>query len=87
MAKVRPNKPRAGHKVRLIVTVGGDLGVVAVGQVKITVDGHTVTKTLRAGGLKLKLKKLGKGKHKVKVVYLGSANVVGSSATVKFKAS
>ena len=40
---------------------------------KIKVGGKTVTKTLKNGKLKLSLGKFGKGTHKVKVVYLGSA--------------
>ena len=36
-------------------------------------DGDTITRTLKDGKLKLNLGKFAKGKHKVKVTYLGSA--------------
>jgi predicted extracellular nuclease len=83
-AKVKPKKPKAGRTVKLKVTVVGDNGVEATGQVKIKVGNKTKTKTLKNGKLKLNLGKFGKGKHKVKVVYLGSATVEGSKDKVTF---
>jgi hypothetical protein len=86
-ADVKPDHPTPKKKVRLSVEVDGTHGVEATGQVKITVAGDTVTKTLKNGKVKLNLGTFGKGTHKVKVVYLGSGNVEGSTDTVRFTVS
>ena len=86
-AKVKPKNPTTKQKVKLTVKVQGANGVEATGQVKIKVDGKTITKTLKDGKLKLNLGKFGKGKHKVKVTYLGSTTVEESQDTVTFTVS
>ena len=86
-ATVKPTSPTIHQKVKLTVQVEGSDGVEATGQVTIKVGGKTVTKTLTDGTLKLNLGRFGKGKHKVKVAYLGSASVEGSTDTVKFTVS
>jgi 5'-nucleotidase len=86
-ATVKPKNPTKNTKVKLIVKVEGSDGVEITGQVKIKVGGDTITKTLEDGKLKLNLGKFAKGKHKVKVIYLGSATVEGSTDTVKFTVS
>ena len=86
-ADVKPNNLTPKKKVKLIVDVDGSNGVEATGQVKIKVDGDTITKTLKNGKLKLNLGKFGKGKHKVKVTYLGSSTVEGSDDKVTFTVS
>ncbi len=83
-AKVKPKKVTPKKKVKLKIDVEGDHGVEATGQVKIKVDGETVTKTLKNGKLTLNLGKFGKGTHKVKVEYLGSALLEGSKTKVTF---
>ena len=84
---MKPKNPAKNTKVKLIVKVEGSNGVEITGQVKIKVGGDTITKTLKNGKLKLNLGKFPKGKHKVKVTYLGSTNVEGSTDTVKFTVS
>jgi hypothetical protein len=86
-ATVKPKNPTTKQKVKLTVEVDGANGVEATGKVKIKVDGETITKTLQNGKLKLNLGKFGKGKHKVKVTYLGSATVEDSKDTVTFTVS
>jgi hypothetical protein len=86
-AKVKPKNPTTKQKVALTVKVKGDNGVEATGKVKIKVDGETITKTLKDGRLELNLGKFGKGKHKVKVTYLGSTTVEESQDTVTFTVS
>ena len=86
-AKVKPNHPKRGHKVKLKVGVDGDNGVEATGKVKVTVDGETVTKTLKNGKLTLNLGPFGKGTYKVKVVYLGSDTLEDSKDKVTFTVS
>jgi hypothetical protein len=83
-ADIKPNHPTKKQKVKLTVKVDGANGVEATGQVKVIVDGESRTKTLEDGKLKLNLGKFGKGKHKVKVVYLGSSTVEGSDTKVTF---
>ena len=78
-ADVKPNNLTPKKKVKLIVEVEGSDGVEATGKVKIKVDGDTMTKKLKNGKLKLDLGKFGKGKHKVKMTYLGSSTVEGST--------
>ncbi len=86
-AKVKPAKPKAGNKVKLKIDVDGDNGVEATGKVKIKVGGDTIKATLKNGKVTVNLGKLGKGKHKVKVTYLGSTFVEDSTDTVKFTVS
>jgi hypothetical protein len=86
-AKVKPKKPSAGHKVRLKVSVKADDGSVVTGEVKIKVGKKKKTVTLANGKAEVNLGKFGKGKHKVKVVYLGSSTVEGSKDKVTFKVS
>ena len=83
-AKVKPQQPTTNQKVKLTVKVETTTGVEATGKVEITADGDTDTKTLNNGTLKLNLGKFGKGKHKVKVVYLGTSNIEGSKAKETF---
>ena len=86
-AKVIPGKPKAGNKVTLKIDVDGDNGVEVTGQVKIKVDGETLTKTLKNGKLTLNLGRFGKGTYKVKVEYLGSTLLENSKTKVTFKVS
>jgi 5'-nucleotidase len=81
---VLPAKPRPGTKITLTVTVQGANGVLATGQVNVTVDGATVTKTLTDGKLALNIGKLGKGTHQVTVAYLGSSTLAGSETSLTF---
>ncbi len=88
--KVKPHRPKAGHKVRLKVTVDGASGVAATGQVQIQVKGgktKTKTVTLENGMVKLNLGRFRKAGKKVTVTitYLGSDQLLGSSDTVKFR--
>ena len=84
-ADVKPDHPKKNQKVTLTVKVTGANGVEATGQVKVIVDGDTVaTKSLDNGKLKLNLGKFAKGKHKVRVIYLGSSTVEGSTDKVTF---
>jgi 5'-nucleotidase len=86
-AKVSPKKPKKGKKVKVSVTVTATDGVpTAGGKVTIRVKGKDLTATVGANGkVKVNLGKLKKGSYKVKVVYLGSDNVAGSTDTVKFR--
>jgi 5'-nucleotidase len=84
-ADIKPNHPTTKQKVKLTVKVTGANGVEATGKVKVIVDGEAVTKTLDGGKLKLNLGKFAKGKHKVRVIYLGSSTVEGSATKVRFR--
>jgi len=83
-ADVKPDNLTPKKKVKLTVEVKVVNGLEATGQVKITVGGDTVTRTLKNGELELNLGKFDQGTHKVKVVYLGTANIEGSKDTVTF---
>jgi hypothetical protein len=83
-AKVTPKHPKAGHKVRLKITVEGANGVQATGQVQVKVGGKTLTATLENGRAKLNIGSFAKGKRHVTVTYLGSASVAGSTVKVTF---
>jgi len=71
-----------GAQVTLKITVSGQLGVDETGKVKVTVPGQgTKTVTLSKGKATLKLAKFtSPGKKTVKVEYLGSDLLKGSSA-------
>ena len=84
-ADINPNRPSKKQKVKLTVKVKGANGVEATGKVKIKVDGETITATLDDGKLKLNLGKFGKGRHKIKVIYLGSSTVEEGDDTVTFR--
>jgi hypothetical protein len=83
-ADIKPKHPTKQQKVTLTVKVEGANGVEATGKVKVKVDGHTIKATLDDGKVKLNLGKFGNGKHKVKVIYLGSSNVEGSQDELTF---
>jgi alpha-L-rhamnosidase len=82
--KVAPKQVRRGKKVSVVVTVTG-AGANAVGRVRVTVAGRTITKALRHGRLKLRVKATGRGSTKVKVRYLGSDVLGASTATGKYR--
>jgi predicted extracellular nuclease/2',3'-cyclic-nucleotide 2'-phosphodiesterase (5'-nucleotidase family) len=86
-AKVKPGHPKAGHKVKLKVSVAADNGVTATGKVTVKLDGHKVTGTLKNGKVTLKLGRLAKGVHHAKVVYAGDGNLAGSRTKVKIQVS
>ena len=86
-ANVKPKHPRAGHKVKLEVTVEGAHGVMATGEVTIKVNGKKLTGTLKNGEVTVKLGTFAKGDYKAKVAYDGDANVDGSKTKVKFEVS
>ncbi len=86
-AQVTPQNPTPNKKVELKVTVVGNHGIPATGQVTVTVDGKTLTKTLKNGRLSLDLGKFRRGTYEVEVVYLGSSTVAGSMTTVTFTVS
>jgi hypothetical protein len=84
-ADVNPDHPTTKQKVKLTVKVTGANGVEATGQVRVIVDGENIGKKfLEDGKLKLNLGKFGKGKHRVKVLYLGSSTVEESDDKVTF---
>jgi Bacterial Ig-like domain (group 3) len=83
-ADTKPNHPTKKQKVKLTVKVDGDNGIEATGKVKIKVEGDTMTAVLDNGQVKVNLGKFGRGTHKVKVIYLGSASLEGSETTEKF---
>jgi 2',3'-cyclic-nucleotide 2'-phosphodiesterase (5'-nucleotidase family)/predicted extracellular nuclease len=86
-ADVDPNHPTRKQKVQLTVKVKGDNGVEATGKVRIKVDGETFTEKLDDGRLKLNLGRFGKGKHKVKMTYLGSTTLEEADDELKFTVS
>lgn len=72
---------RKGKKVKVSVQVGVT-GLTATGRVQIVVDGRVAkTVRLRDGAVTTKVGLGKRGKHRVKVRYLGSAAVVGSSSS------
>jgi 5'-nucleotidase len=86
--KVKPHRPKVGHKVRLKVTVDGANGAAATGQVEIQVKGgKTKTVTLENGVVEVNLGRFHKAGKKVivTITYLGSDKLLGSSDTVKFR--
>jgi 5'-nucleotidase len=86
--KVKPHRPTVGHKVKLKVTVDGANGAAATGQVEIQVKGgKTKTLTLVNGMVEVNLGRFQKAGKKVivTITYLGSAQLLGSSDTVKFR--
>jgi 2',3'-cyclic-nucleotide 2'-phosphodiesterase (5'-nucleotidase family) len=85
--KVKPGKPRVGHKVRLTVSVTAPNGSPATGQVTVKVKGQdAVTVALVNGEATVKLGKFAKrGKKSVAIGYLGSTTLLPSSATVTFR--
>ncbi len=86
-ALIKPANPKPNQKVELRVRVESDSGVPVTGEVKVTVDGETVTKSLKKGQLTLHLGKFRRGTYEVEVVYLGSSTVAGSSTEVTFTVS
>jgi len=85
--KVSPKHPKAGHKVKLTVTVESANGTAVTGQVEVKVGGKKLTATLENGKAKINIGSFAKGKRHVTVTYLGSATVEGSSTKVKFTVS
>src|SRR5205085_2308685 len=84
---VKPKHPKAGHKVKLKVTVAGANGIGATGEVTIKVNGKKITVALVNGTATAKVAGLDKGTHKAKVTYDGDAHLTGSSDQVKFTVS
>jgi 5'-nucleotidase len=83
-AKVKPKQVKKGHKVKVKVSVVGANGVMATGDVTVTLKGKSVTVTLVNGEATVTLKKVKKG-GKATVAYLGSNDVAASQTTVKVK--
>ncbi|GGO72771.1 Ig-like domain repeat protein [Nocardioides deserti] len=80
-AKLAKKKIRKGTKAKVVVTLRS-AGVARTGQVRIY-DGRRVLKTLSVKGKKtVKLPKLGVGKHRIKVTYLGSRTTAPSTSKV-----
>ena len=86
-ATVKPKHPKAGHKVKLKITVAGANGVQATGKVTIKVNGKKVTVTLKNGKATVKVGGFAKGTYKGKLTYEGDANLEGSDTKVKFTVS
>ena len=84
-AKVKPNEPKAGEKVKLKVTVTGENGVVPTGKVVVKVNGKKYTVTLKNGKATVKVGTLPKGTHKAKLKYAGDAYSEGSKTKVTIK--
>ena len=85
--KVKPQKPKAGHKVKLKVTVNGADGATATGQVEIQVKGGNQDLDpgeRRGRGQPGPVREAGK-KVKVTITYLGSDKLLESSDTVTFR--
>ena len=85
VGKVKPKRPEPGQKVILKVKVTAENGAAVTGRVKVKVGTKKKTATLEDGRAKVKLGRFGKGRHTVKVVYLGSATVERSKDTVRFR--
>jgi predicted extracellular nuclease len=80
---VKPKHPKAGHQLKLAVTVAGANGVVPTGEVTVKVDGKKFTVVLKNGEATVKVR-LGKGSYVAKATYAGDSNVAGSKAKVEF---
>ena len=71
-AQVTPRKPRAGHRVKVVIGVTASPAVAVTGQVEVRVDGKLVRTVALADDATAKVAlRLGKGKHQVVVTYLG----------------
>lgn len=87
--KVKPKKPKQGHKFTVTATVSS--AVAATGTVTFSIDGRTMgTGTVKNGKATFKVsgkkaKKLRAGKHTAQASYAGSTAVAASSGTVRFR--
>jgi 5'-nucleotidase len=80
--EVSPNKPKAGQQVKLTVTVLGSQGFQPSGEVVVTVDGRTLSGTLKNSKVTINLGPLTKGTHEVQATYAGSDTLASSQTTV-----
>jgi hypothetical protein len=82
-----PASVLAGKRAKGVVTVKlAGLSASATGSVKITEGSKTlVTKALSGGKATIKLPKLKKGKHTLKITWAGDSNATGSSKTFTIK--
>jgi hypothetical protein len=82
-----PASVAKGKRASGVVTVKlAGLSAKATGPVKITEGSKTlVTKALSGGKASIKLPKLAKGKHTLKITWAGDANATGSSKTFTIK--
>lgn len=80
-AKLAKKKVSKGTKAKLVVTLRA-AGVARTGQVRIY-DGKRVVKTLSVAGKRtVTLPKMGVGKHRIKVTYVGSRTTAPSTSKV-----